>query len=196
MIKRLLSLWLILTLSVGHAQVTTNSTVTGVPTGSATATTSTNIAGGVAGSVPYQSAADTTTFLGIGSANTIAVSNGSAPTWTSTLTLPTITNYIETAYVPAAGSAFTVSLANGTIQQLTTNANVTITLPTPAAGKAYTIQVAYGGTHTVTWAGGGTIKWSGGAAPTATSASGKFDVYTFFSVDGTNTFGVDGGRNF
>jgi len=109
---------------------------------------------------------------------------------------PTVTNYVETAYVPSAGSSFTVSLANGTIQQLATNANVTITLPTPVAGKSYLIQVKYGGAHTVTWAGGGTIKWANGAAPTATSVNGKHDVYTCFSVDTTNTFCADGGRNF
>jgi cytoskeletal protein CcmA (bactofilin family) len=52
----------------------------------ATATTATNLAGGAAGSLPYQSAANTTTFLGIGSANTILTSNGSAPQWVSSLT--------------------------------------------------------------------------------------------------------------
>ena len=114
---------------------------------------------------------------------------------TATLTNPTITNYTETQYVPSAGSAFTVNLANGTFQKLTTNANVTITLPASAAGKSYALMVAYGGTHTVTWAGGTTIKWAGGAAPTATSTLNKFDIYTFV-CDGTNTYGADGGRNF
>ena len=51
-------------------------------------------------------------------------------------TNPTITNYVETLYAPAAGSAFTVSLANGTIQELTLNANGTITLPSSVAGKS------------------------------------------------------------
>jgi len=52
----------------------------------ATATTATNLAGGAAGSLPYQSAANTTAFLNIGSANTILTSNGSAPQWVSSLT--------------------------------------------------------------------------------------------------------------
>lgn len=114
---------------------------------------------------------------------------------TPVLTNPTVTNYVETVYTPSAGSAFTVDLANGTIQKLTTNGNVTITLPSSVAGKSYTIMVAYGGAHTVTFAGGGTLKWQGGSAPTATSVNGKFDMYTFL-CDGTNTFGADGGRNF
>lgn len=114
---------------------------------------------------------------------------------TPTLSNPTITNYVETVYAPAANSAFTVDLANGTFQKLTTNANVTITLPSSVSGKSYTIMVAYGGTHTVTWAGGSTIKWAGGSAPTATSTNGKFDIYVF-ACDGTNTYGADGGRNY
>ena len=108
---------------------------------------------------------------------------------------PTITNYTETVYAPAAGSAFTVSLTNGTLQKFTTNANTMITLPTPAAGKAYTIQIAYGGTHTLTWAGGGTIKWPANTAPPATSVNGKFDTFMFMSFDGTRTFGFLAGAN-
>lgn len=112
-----------------------------------------------------------------------------------TLTNPTITNYVETCYVPSAASSFTVDLANGTCQKLTTNANCTITLPSSVAGKTFTIIVAYGGTHTITWAGGGTLKWAGGTAPTATSTNAKFDIYVF-TCDGTNTYGADGGRNY
>ncbi len=112
-----------------------------------------------------------------------------------TLTTPVITNYTETVYAPAAGSSFAVDLANGTVQKLTTNANATITLPASVAGKSYLIMVAYGGTHSVTWAGGSTIKWSGGTAPTATSVNGKFDVFAF-TCDGTSTYGRTGGANF
>jgi hypothetical protein len=49
--------------------------------------TATNLAGGVAGSVPYQSGAGATTFLGIGAANTVLTSSGSAPQWSTALTL-------------------------------------------------------------------------------------------------------------
>lgn len=111
------------------------------------------------------------------------------------LTNPTITNYTEALNAPAAGSAFTVSLATGTIQKLTTNANTTITLPASVAGKNYSIIVAYGGAHTLTWAGGGTLKWAGGATPAATSVNGKFDIFVF-TCDGTNTYGRSGGSNF
>jgi len=48
--------------------------------------TANNLAGGAAGSVPYQSAADTTTFLSIGAANRVMTSSGSAPQWVTALT--------------------------------------------------------------------------------------------------------------
>jgi len=111
------------------------------------------------------------------------------------ITNPTIIDYTETINAPAAGSAFTVDLATGTIQKFTTNANTTITLPDSVAGKNFSVIVAYGGVHTLTWAGGGVLKWAGGTAPTATSVNGKFDIFVF-TCDGTNTYGRSGGSNF
>jgi len=111
------------------------------------------------------------------------------------LNTPVVTNYTETLYAPAAGSSFTVSLANGTVQELSLNANGTITLPSSVAGKSFVIIVTYSGAYTLTWAGGSTIKWPGGTAPTASSASGKYDIFTFFQ-DGTNTYGNSFGLNY
>ena len=48
--------------------------------------TATNLAGGLGGSVPYQSAVDTTTFLAIGAANRVMTSTGTAPQWVTSLT--------------------------------------------------------------------------------------------------------------
>jgi len=53
---------------------------------SITVNTATNLAGGLAGSVPYQSALDTTTFLAIGAANRVMTSTGTAPQWVTSLT--------------------------------------------------------------------------------------------------------------
>ena len=108
---------------------------------------------------------------------------------------PTVTNYVETLFAPAAGSSFTISLSNGTLQRFTTNANTTITLPASVAGKSFVVMVQYGGAHTLTWAGGSTLKWSSGITPTPTSINGKIDIFTFFQ-DGTNTYGSTFGQNF
>lgn len=47
-----------------------------------TAVTATNLAGGAAGSLPYQSGAATTTFLGLGTSTHILTAGASAPQWT------------------------------------------------------------------------------------------------------------------
>lgn len=114
--------------------------------------------------------------------------NGTGKTWT-------LGKFTETVYTPVSSTAFTVDLANGSIQKLTTSGNCTITLPSSVAGKSYVIMVVYGGTHTLTWAGGGTLKWPGGATPTATSANAKIDIFSFF-CDGTNTYGAIRGLSY
>ena len=114
---------------------------------------------------------------------------------TPNITNPTVTNYVETLYAPSAGSSFTVDLANGTVQRFTTNNNTTITLPASVSGKSFVVIVQYGGTHTLTWAGGSTLKWNLGVTPAATSVNGKIDVFTFIQ-DGTNTYGSTFGMNF
>ena len=138
-----------------------------------------------------------------GSTTQIQYNNAGAFAGTSRLTFdgttlavsnPTVTNYIETLYAPAAGSAFTVDLTNGTVQKFSLNANGTITLPASAAGKSFVIMLAQDGTgsRTVTWSG---VTWPGGTAPTVTSTASKMDIYSFFS-DGTNTYGVTVGQNY
>jgi len=130
-----------------------------------------------------------TSYTTTGSGTVVALAT------TPSITNPTVTNYVETLYAPSAGSSFTVDLANGTVQRLSLNANGTITLPSSVAGKSFVIIVTYSGAFTLTWAGGSTIKWPGGTAPTASSASGKFDIFTFFQ-DGTNTYGNSFGLNY
>ena len=65
------------TLSVGYA------TTAGSAGSATTATTATNLAGGSAGSVPYQTGAGATSFLGIGTGTYILTSSGTAPQWTN-----------------------------------------------------------------------------------------------------------------
>ena len=111
------------------------------------------------------------------------------------LSTPVITNYTETQFAANTGTAITISLANGTLQNLTCNASTTITLPASAAGKSFILIINYAGAFTVAWAGGTTIKWPGGTTPTATSTSGKYDVFSFFQ-DGVNTYGQTFGLNY
>jgi len=69
------------TLSVSYA-------ATAGSAGSATtATTATNLAGGAAGSVPYQTGSGVTTFLGLGTSTYLMTAGASAPQWTDPATV-------------------------------------------------------------------------------------------------------------
>jgi hypothetical protein len=160
--------------------------------GTPSALTGTNVTGVPNAGLVNSSVTIGSTSVSLGAtAATIAGLTLTAPA----LDTPVITNYTEALHAPAAGSAFTVDLANGTVQKLTSNANLTVTLPASVAGKSYVVMIAYGGVHTLTWAGGGTLKWAGGSAPTPTSVNDKIDIFSFF-CDGTNTFGSTAGQNF
>ena len=111
-----------------------------------------------------------------------------------TLTNTTVTNYTETLYTANTGTAITVSLTNGTVQQLTLTGNATITMPTASAGKSFIIMLKQDGTgsRTVTWS---TVTWPSGTAPTITTTASKQDIFSFFS-DGTNWYGATIGQNY
>ena len=90
--------------------LTTNSTVVAT-----NATTSTNLAGGTAGSVPYQSGVGSTLFVAPGTAGQFFKSNGTnAPTWSS-LSLADVADSAFKADAKAATTAtLTATYANGT----------------------------------------------------------------------------------
>jgi hypothetical protein len=132
-----------------------------------------------------------------GTSGQIFTSGGAsaAPSWSSTITNPTVTNYTETVNALGSGTSFSPALTSGTIITLTTGGTTTITLPASAAGKSFIVIVTYGGAHSLVWAGGTTLKWSGGTTPTPTSVLNKIDIFSFFQ-DGTNTYGVTVGQNY
>ena len=71
--------------------------------GNGTISTATNLAGGSAGQIPYQTAAGQTSFISTGTAGNVLVSNGTgAPTYNNTLTL--------------TGTAASVSTTTGALQ--------------------------------------------------------------------------------
>jgi len=80
------------------------------------ATNATNISGGAAGSVPYQTGATATTFLSIGSAGTVITSTGTAPQWSaqSSLAVGSATNIAGggTGALPYNSSSGTTTFLN------------------------------------------------------------------------------------
>lgn len=131
---------------------------------------------------------DVTALGEIASGDTFDIPSG------STLTNPTVTNYVETLFSANTGTAITVNLANGTVQNLTLTGNATITMPTAVAGKSFIIMLRQDatGSRSVTWS---TVIWPGGTAPTITGTASKMDMYSFFS-DGTNWYGVIVSQNY
>ena len=93
-----------------------------------TAGTATNLAGGAAGSVPYQTGSGATTFLGLGTSTFILTAGASAPAWTnpSSITVGNATNATSavTATNLAGGAAASIPYqsASGTTAFLASGA--------------------------------------------------------------------------
>jgi hypothetical protein len=119
---------------------------------------------------------------------------GYVPSANGTLINPTVTNYTETLFSVDTGTAISVSLSNGTIQQLTLTANATITMPAAVAGKSFVILLKQDavGARSVTWSA---VVWPSGVAPVITGTAGKRSICSFLS-DGTNWYGVASGLDY
>jgi hypothetical protein len=161
------------------------------------------VVGGGAGAAPATTTTGTgvLTFLGTpSSANLLSTMTDETGTGllvfnsAPALTNPTVTNYVETLYSANTGTAITVDLTNGTVQNLTLTGNATITMPTAVAGKSFIIILSQDGTggRTVTWS---TVSWPSATAPTITSTASKRDIFSFFS-NGSSWFGTTIGQNY
>jgi len=131
--------------------------------------TATNIQGGAAGSVPYQSGASTTTFLGIGSAAQVLQvnSSGTAPEWvSSTGTGSVVRATSPTLVTPALGTPSTINLANATNLPLGS-----ITGLGTGVATALAINVGSGGAFVPTTGSGASGTWSISVTGSAASAT-------------------------
>ena len=163
--------------------LTVTNTITGSVSGNAgtatTASKATNIAGGAVGSLPYQSAADTTTFLAAGSNGQVLTLAGGLPSW-ATPTTGTVTS------VGGTGTVSGISLS-GTV---TTTGNLTLggtlDLSAPPAIGGTTANTVRGTTITAT------TKFVGPYFDAATSAGGALR-----NAGGTSQlqWGAGGGNN-
>jgi len=69
--------------SVTYTYSTSTNSWTRLNVGSNVSSTATNISGGAAGSIPYQTAPGSTSFIPIGGLNTVLISDGSTATWSN-----------------------------------------------------------------------------------------------------------------
>jgi hypothetical protein len=123
------------------------------------------------------------TGLGIGTASPVAK-------------LDVAGDYKEGVVTANTTTAYTISLASGTLQILTLTGNCTYTFPTPVAGKSFILvqkQDATGG-RTVTWPA--SVDWPSATAPTLTATALRADKFVFTAIDGSNWLGSVAGQNY
>jgi hypothetical protein len=130
------------------------------------ATTATNLAGGAAGSLPYQSAAGTTAMLTAGSNGQVLTLSSGIPSWAT----PT------TGTVTSVGQSFTGGLISVSGSPVTGSGTLALTVAGTSGGIPYF-------SSTSTWASSGALTqygvvYGGGAAgaPVATSAGATGEV--------------------
>ena len=122
-------------------------------------------------------------------------------TGTQTLTNKTIeagvfTNgYTEEVVTANTSTAYTIDLANGSVQILTLTGNCTFTFPTVVSGKGFTLLLLQDatGSRTVTWPA--SVKWPASTAPTITATASKMDKYVFVA-NGSYWIGSNAGQNY
>ena len=122
---------------------------------------------------------------------------GNTNTFTSfTLSAVTVNDgYTEETVTANTGTAYTISLANGTFQILTLTGNCTFTFPTATAGQSFMMFLKQDatGSRTVTWPAA--VKWPNSVAPTITATASKGDKFVF-TADGTNWLGSVAGQTY
>jgi len=147
-------------------------TITAALSGNATtATTATNLAGGGAGQIPYNTGAGATAFLAAGTAGYVLQSNGtSAPSWAAVSTPNNGTLTLAVAGTGLSGSqTFTANQASNvtfTVTSNATNANTASTIVARDASGNFSA-----GTITATLSGNASTATSATSATSATTAT-------------------------
>lgn len=148
-----------------------------------TATTATNLSGGAAGSIPYQTASSTTTFLSAGTSGDILTYGGSAaPVWSS----GTGTGSPVRATAPTFGTSIDGGATFGAFASSTT-----LTIGSTGTGTSTTNistgAVTTGGTKTINIGTGAAAGGTTDITIGATSGTSTVYIKGNLQVDGTTT---------
>lgn len=132
----------------------------------------------------------TTTAITVDTSQNVGIGTGSP-----SAKLDVAGDYKEGVVTANTSTAYTISLASGTVQILTLTGNCTFTFPTATSGKSFTLILKQDatGSRTATWPAA--VKWPSSTAPTITATASKADKYVF-TADGTNWFGSNAGQNY
>ena len=144
------------------------------------ATTATNLAGGATGSVPYQTAASTTTFLNAGSNGQVLTLASGVPSW-ATPTTGTVTSVSGTGTVSGISLSGTVTstgnLTLGGTLDLSAPPAIGGTTANTITGTTITASTKFVGTNfDASGSGGGALRTSSGAACLQWGAGGGVNL--------------------
>ena len=161
-------------------------------TSATSATTATNLAGGLAGSLPYQSGAGATTFLSAGTNGQVLTLAGGVPSW-ATLSSGTVTSVTGTGTVSGISLSGTVtssgSLTLGGSLDLSSPPVIGNTLAAAITGTTITATTSFVGSNfNAAGSGGGSLKTNTGNACLQWGGGGGTNV----TIDGAiNMNGVN-----
>jgi hypothetical protein len=144
-------------------------TATDGTVGWSTSSSASSLSGGVAGSIPFQTAPNVTGFTAAGTSGQILVSAGTAtPTWTSNITVGTatatsvVTSGLKvTSGSPTAGSILTANNADGTVGFTAQGTSGQILISAGTSTPTWTSNITVG-TATATSVVTNTLKVTGG----------------------------------
>jgi hypothetical protein len=159
---------------------TFNQNTTGNAATATLATTATNLAGGAAGSLPYQSAAGTTAMLAAGSNGQVLTLAAGLPSW-ATPTTGTVTSVSGTGTVSGISLSGTVtstgSLTLGGTLDLSAPPAIGSTTPAAITGTTITANTKFVGTNfDASGSGGGALRNLSGAACLQWGAGGGVNL--------------------
>lgn len=161
-------------------------------TSATSATTATNIAGGATGSVPYQSGAGATTFVGIGSTGQVLTVAGGVPTW-ATPTTGTVTSVSGTGTVSGISLSGTVTssgnLTLGGTLDLSAPPTIGNTTPNTIAGTTVTASTSFASpVFKATNSAGGTLQNASGTPQMQWGSGGgnNLSLEVSTNMNGTN----------
>jgi hypothetical protein len=151
----------------------------------ATATTATNIVGGLSGSIPYQTAAGSTSLLPKGTNGQILTLDAGLPAWTTSSAVTSVGTIAASS--TANGASITSNVLNLAPADGTNSGVVTTAAQTFAGAKTFSGNTSISGSNTFTVGTGATTLGGTLAVTGATALNGNT------SISGSNTFAVGTG---
>jgi len=189
------------------AGISTYATSSGIATYATNVGIATNIKGGVAGNVPYQSATDATSFVTNGTAGQVLLFNGSVPYWGSASaasgSFSGITIRDEGSTVGTASSVTSINFVGSNIVATASGAGATITIADNLVGTALSISgistftngPVLIGTATSTGTASQPLQVTGSAYVSGNLGIGTTNPSTTLQVNGTTQIQSSVGNN-